>query len=485
MTLSPEPVDPGRDPGGRDRAGWVNGLVEHVHPDPEPATAMPADRPALGSRSWLSSWLPIVRLPLVVAMVVVAIATAFDGRLAVAAWGVAGLAVLDWLVAGSPWKVGLGRNATPVLTLGEQGWVVWSLVPSRPWRQRVAVADDLVPTLGVQRRAEVTLERTGTSTVTVPMLPTRRGRHHLDHAVVRVAGPLRLVARQHQRDLPGRIDVHPAFPSRREAELRVVDRRVQDVGRRSVRALGSGTDFESLRDYTMEDQLRRVDWSATARAGKPIVRTYRSEQNQVVQVLLDAGRLSAGVVEGVARLDHLMDVALAVATVAVGVGDRVGFAAFAQGTVAAVPVSRVPHQRALVGAAMADLEPALVESDYERAFTEAVARQRRRALLVVLTDLSSESLLETLVPALPVLLRRHLVIVAAVDDPRVRAWVGGQPSSSDEAYRAAGAVQVTRSRRRTARLLRRLGAVVVDEPPGPLAPAVMDAYLDMKAAGRL
>jgi uncharacterized protein (DUF58 family) len=84
-----------------------------------------------------------------------------------------------------------------------------------------------------------------------------------------------------------------------------------------------------------------------------------------------------------------------------------------------------------------------------------------------------------------VLLRRHLVIVAAVDDPRVRGWVGHDPATADEAYRAAGAVQVTRSRRRTARLLRRLGAVVVDEPPGPLAPAVMDAYLDMKAAGRL
>jgi uncharacterized protein (DUF58 family) len=342
-------------------------------PDPDPAPAEPATGPPLGSRPWLSAWLPIVRLPLVVAVVGVAVATAVDGRAMVAVWAVAALAVVDWLLVGAPWQVGMGRAATPVLTLGEQGAVVWSLHPARPWRQRVAVADDLVPTLGVPRRAEVTLQRSGTSTVAVTMQPTRRGRHDLAGAVVRVAGPLRLVARQHRRPLPGRIDVHPAFPSRREAELRVVDRRVQDVGRRSVRSLGSGTDFESLRDYTLEDQLRRVDWSATARAGKPIVRTYRSEQNQVVQVLLDTGRLSAGVVAGVARLDHLMDVALAITTVAVGVGDRVGFTAFAQGTVAAVPVSRTPRQRASVGAAMADLEPSLVESDYERAFTEVVA----------------------------------------------------------------------------------------------------------------
>ncbi len=456
-----------------------------VHVEPLAADPTTADGPAVGSRAWLSSWLPIVRLPLVVAVVVVAVATAVDER-ALAALGVIALAaVLDWFLAGSPWRVGLGRAATPVLTLGEQGFVVWTLAPSRPWRQRVALADDLVPTLGVQRRAAATLASSGTTTVTVPMAPVRRGRHHLDVVVVRVAGPLRLVARQHARHLAGRIDVHPAFPSRREAELRVIDRRVQDVGRRSVRALGTGTEFESLRDYTIDDQIRRVDWSATARAGKPIVRTYRSEQNQVVHLLLDTGRLTAGVVAGVARLDHLMDIALAVTTVAVGVGDRVGFQAFATDVVADVSVSRATAQRAMIGAAMADLQPTLVESDYQRAFTAAVARQRRRALLVVLTDLSSESLVETLVPALPVLLRRHLVIVAGIDDPAVRSWVDGPVDSSDDAFRAAGAVQVLRSRRRTATLLRQLGAVVVDAPPDRAAAGVMDAYLDMKAAGRL
>lgn len=456
-----------------------------VHADPELAPPATVAGPAVGSRAWLASWLPIVRLPLVVAVVVVAVATAVDARALVALAVVAGAAVVDWMLVSSPWRVGIGRSATPVLSLGDQGWVAWSIAPSRPWRQRVALADDLVPTLGVQRRASVTLSATGSASVTVPMRPVRRGRHHLDEVVVRVAGPLRLVARQHVRALEGRIDVHPAFPSRREAELRVIDRRVQDVGRRSVRALGSGTEFESLRDYRLEDQIRRVDWSATARAGKPIVRTYRSEQNQVVHVLLDTGRLSAGVVDGVTRLDHLMDVGLAMTTVAVGVGDRVGFQAFAQDIVADVPVSRVPHQRALVGAAMADLRPALVESDYERAFTAAVARQRRRALLVVLTDLSSESLVETLVPALPVLLRRHLVIVVGIDDPAVRSWVTAPVASSDDAFRAAGAVQLVRARRRTTTLLQQLGATVVDQPPDRAAVAVMDAYLDMKAAGRL
>lgn len=456
-----------------------------THPEPEAAAPSVATRPPIGSRAWLSSWMPVVRVPMVGVVVVIAIAVSIDERASTAVVVLAGAAVVDWLLAGGAWRVGLGRAVTPLLSLGEQGHVRWTVAPSRPWRQRVELADELVTTLGVQRRAAVTLDRVGSSTITAAMRPTRRGRHQMDTAVVRVAGPLRLVARQHQRELPGRIEVHPAFPSRREAELRVVDRRVQDVGRRSVRALGSGTDFESLREYRLDDQLRRIDWSATARAGKPIVRTYRTEQNQVVHILLDTGRLTAGVVDGVTRLDHLMNVTLALTTVAVGVGDRIGFQAFAQDVVADVPTGRATSQRAMVGAAMADLEPALVESDYERAFTAAVSRQRRRALLVVLTDVSSESLLETLVPALPVLLKRHLVVVAAIDDPVVRDWATGDVASPDDAYRAAGAVQLLRSRRRTVRLLRQLGAVVVDEPPNRAAAAVMDAYLDMKAAGRL
>ncbi len=459
----------GRDPSGD---------AERTGPEPAP-------RPARWTRSWWAALVPLPRLPL--AGMVLAIAAAdMVGAPGPAMLGVvAVLAVIDALLVGGPWRLEVARRLPAAVTLGESATVAWDLRGSRRWPQRVDLADDLPPSLGAVRRVSATVRLDRTTTVGTPLQPTRRATHRPDEVVVRVAGPLRLVARQHARSVPGRIDVLPAFPSRRDAELRITDRRVLEAGVRSARLVGAGTEFESLRDYTPDDQVRRVDWSATARAGKPIVRTYRVERNQTVQVVLDTGRHSAGLVAGTTRLEHLMDAALAVTTVATGVGDKVGFQAFATDVHLAISPSGDRRQRSRVASAMAGLEPLLVESDYGAAFTDIVVRQRRRALLVVLTDLSSEALVDTLVPALPVLLASHLVVVGAVVDPEVTGWIDQPGASVDDAYLAAGAATLQRARRRTARLLTQRGAIVVDEPPDRLAGRLMDTYLDLKARGRL
>lgn len=416
---------------------------------------------------------------------VAAVAVTAGVRVPIAVAVVAGLAVADWLVAGGPWRVSIGRDLPGVVTVGQQARVQWCLRGTRSWPQRVELADELPPSLGAPRRVATTITDRRTTTVTMSCAPTRRGRHRPSALAVRLSGPLRLVARQHTRQLPGRIDVHPAFPSRRDAQLRVTDRRMLENGTRSLRSLGRGTEFESLREYTLDDQVRRIDWSATARAGKPIVRTYRAERNQTVQVLVDTGRLSAGLVGGTAHLDHLMDAVLALATVAIGVGDQVGLTAFADDVRAEVPAGRGHDHRGRIGTALAPLQPRLVESDYRAAFTSLVARQRRRGLLVVLTDLSSDALVDTLVPALPVLLSRHLVIIGAVDDPQVGHWVTRPGTGVDDAWLAAGAATLLRTRHRTAHLLRQRGALVVDQPPSRLPTRLMDTYLDVKAEGRL
>jgi uncharacterized protein (DUF58 family) len=267
--------------------------------------------------------------------------------------------------------------------------------------------------------------------------------------------------------------------------LRITRGRILDVGMRSARALGRGTDFEALRDYTPDDDFRRIDWAATARRGRPIVRTYRAERNQTVLLLLDTGRLMAGLVDGVPRLDHAMDAAMALTTVATRLGDRAGLVAFSAGVRATVPPRGDRAQLSRITTAMFTLEPDLTESAYDEVFGRTVAMQRRRSLLVLLTELASEALPETLIPALPLLLRHHLVVVASVRDPEVEQWRVGIPADAGAAYRAAGAVTVRRARDRTADLLRRTGAFVVDATPDELAGTLADTYLDIKATGRL
>jgi uncharacterized protein (DUF58 family) len=141
--------------------------------------------------------------------------------------------------------------------------------------------------------------------------------------VWRTEGPLGLLARQGRTELPASLRVYPRFRSRDEAELRIDRARILEVGLRSAKGRGGGTDFDQLREYTVDDESTRIDWAATARVGRPIVRTYRAERNQNVVVLFDNGRVMAGRVAGVPRADFAMDAALLITTVATRLGDRV------------------------------------------------------------------------------------------------------------------------------------------------------------------
>jgi uncharacterized protein (DUF58 family) len=394
-------------------------------------------------------------------------------------------AVVDWLLAVRPDELEVERELPGIVPLGAEARIVWRVAHrGGPGRVgvggrgvRVRLADELAPSLGaVTRRARVVVPVRGRAVAATTVRPGRRGRFTPTEVVLRVEGPL---------GLAGVLRVYPPFDSRDEAELRVNKARILEVGLRSAQGRGGGTEFDSLREYGVDDEFRRIDWAATARSGKPIVRTYRAERNQTVLLLLDSGRTMAGRVADVPRLDHAMDAVMLLTSLATRLGDRAGLVAFDREVRAVVAPGHARDQLSRVTEAMYQLQPLLAESDYRGAFAETLARFRRRAMLVVLTELAEQAVSETLLPALPLIARDHLVVVASVADPEVRGWALGTPIEPGAAYRKAAAVATLADRRRTVARLRGLGAVVVDAPPGRLAPDLADAYLRVKATGRL
>jgi len=396
------------------------------------------------------------------------------------------VALVDWALATRPADLEVTRELPDVIVLGRRDQVLWEVRNRTGRRQRVAFADELAPSLGAgARRARVTVPAHGSADVTTVLHPSRRGRFEPTALTVRVEGPLGLAARQATRRLPSVLRVYPPFRSRDEAELRIDKARILEVGLRSAQGLGGGTDFDRLREYSVDDEFRRIDWAATARAGKTIVRTYRAERNQTVICLLDNGRIMAGRVDDVPRVEHAMDAVMMLTVVATRLGDRAGLVVFDRDVRAVVPPSHGRNQLGRVTEAMYELTPALAESDYRGAFSSTLAHFRRRAMLVVLTDLVEQAVGETLLPALPLVARNHLVVVAAVQDPDVVRWANTTPTDTASAYRKAAAVAALEERSRTTARLRGLGATVVDAPPGALATRLADAYLDVKATGRL
>jgi uncharacterized protein (DUF58 family) len=309
----------------------------------------------------------------------------------------------------------------------------------------------------------------------------RRGRHALPAPAARVTGPLGLGCWYHRPGAAEELEVYPDLPGARRLALAVRSGRFRDEGRKSRGPLGLGTDFEAIRDYSPDDDVRQLNWRATERLGKPMSNTYRVERDRDVVCVVDCGRLMAAPVGDGTRLDAAIDAAVAVAAVADVVGDRAGTLAFDRKLLRSLPPRRAGAQA--VVRALFDLEPRAVESDYELAFRHV--GETKRAFVLVLTDLLEEAAARPLLAALPLLARRHALAVASAADVELQDFLTVEPEAVSEVYRAAAAADVLAARGRVAARIRHAGATVVEAPAGSLPAACVSAYLRAKARARL
>ena len=397
---------------------------------------------------------------------------------------VAAVCVADAVLAQPVSSLRLSRSGATACRLGEQVEVALSVVNPGPRAVRGELRDAWVPSAGASPRShELDVPPGERRVLTTVLQPTRRGDRLPDRVTVRSVGPLGVAARQGRHEVPWRVRVQPPFASRRFLPERLARLRQLD-GAVTVRVRGQGTEFDALRDYVEGDDVRSIDWRATARRQEVVVRTWRPERDRTLLLVVDTSRTSAGRVGDVPRLDAALDAALLLSALASRAGDRVDLLAFDREPRAAVEGIGRNELLPRIVDAMANLEPALVESDGRRLVGEVLRRTRRRSLVVLFTSLDSAPLESGLLPQLASLTSRHTVLLAAVADPRVEA-MARESGSVEAVYDAAAAERARSERRRLTALLRRRGVEVVDAPPETFAPAVSDAYLDLKAAGRL
>jgi uncharacterized protein (DUF58 family) len=401
--------------------------------------------------------------------------------------------IVDVALAASPRRLNCNRLGETAARLGQPIDAVLVVENASGRYFRGQIRDAWAPSARAEPRVHaVTLPADQHVRLITRLRPVRRGDQHSALVTARSVGPLGLAGRQCSHRVPWEIRILPPFLSRKHLPSRLAKLRELE-GMTPVLIRGQGTEFDSLREYVIGDDVRSIDWRATARRADVVVRTWRPERDRRVVIVLDTGRTSAGRVGvdptasdpgGWPRLDWSMDAALLLAALAARAGDHVDFLAHDRVPRAGVVnASRTELLAQLVGA-MAPLQPALVESD-ARAMVAAVQRRiRRRALVVLLTDLNASALDEGLMAVLPQLSAKHQVLVAAVSDPRVEQLAAGRADAA-QVYDAAAAERARNDRRAIASRLRRSGVDVVDAPPEELAPELADHYLAMKASGRL
>ena len=425
------------------------------------------------------------RVPLLVLLGVVALVVRPAGG--TAAWwllGVVLLVVVDVLLAPRPGLLTVTRRPTGQVRQGQATTTDLLVVNRGDRRVRGVLRDAWQPSAGATgNRHRLDLAAGDQVRLTTPLTPTRRGDRRTDRVTVRCTGPLGLAARQESREVPGRVRVLPPFHARKHLPSRLARLRELD-GRAAVRVRGQGTEFDSLRDYVLGDDVRSIDWRASARSRTVVVRTWQPERHRRVLLVLDTSRTSAGRIDDVPRLDSAMDAALLLAALASRAGDSVDFLAGDRRVRARVRAGA--HRDALVQVveAMADLEPTLVEADWSRLSSAVVALGRQPALVVLLTALEPAAVEHGLLPALPALARRHRVVLASVRDPELER-IASRRGTAAEVYDAAAAEQVLAGRARTAEVLTGLGVDVVDADADRLPVALTDHYLMLKGRGLL
>ncbi|QDU62245.1 hypothetical protein Pan216_31120 [Planctomycetes bacterium Pan216] len=401
---------------------------------------------------------------------------------------IVGLSLADSLTLAGPHRFLASRECDTILSLGEQHRVVLSIDNRTRRRHRIQVRDDHLAGFACDpEEHELLIPGKSRAVTHYTLTPGRRGSFTMEFVYVRSASRMGLWCRIHQIPVATQLRVYPDLKQITRYALYARLDRLSLLGVRQSRRFGSANEFERLRDYTTDDNYRHLDWRATARRRKLIVRDYQANHNQRVVFMIDGGRMMMNEAAGHSLLDHALDAMLMLAHVALTQGDEVGLLTFSDQVHRWVPLgSGARHQNRLVHA-VHDLFPNLVESRYDEAFLYLNHRCRKRSLVILITNLIDDVNANQVTAQLSNVTGRHLPMgvllrdhelfdaVPSTEGQRHDELVGG------ELYRAAAAADILSWRDQVLSNLRHQGVLTLDVFPEDLTAPLINEYLRIKA----
>ena len=321
------------------------------------------------------------------------------------------------------------------------------------------------------------------ATADYQVTPCERGDLRAGQVLIEYRSSWGLVERWAESDLAQQVRVYPDLhEGRRHAMYLIRSRQIAREKRRQRRAAG-GREFDRLREYQPGDERRDVSWMASARRGRLVAKVYQPERSQTVWLLVDAGRLLRARTEGQTLLDRATTAAIALSQVAMTSGDNVGVVAYGRRILHRLAPARGPAQMRRIIDAMAITAAESVEANHAAAVAALVQRQKRRALVVWLTDVAETAGIPDVIDHAAALVRRHVVVFATMQQPELAATAALAPGSAPDMFRMLAAQEMVDRREVLLRRLRQRGALVVEATPQSLAAGVVDRYLEVKERG--
>lgn len=332
--------------------------------------------------------------------------------------------------------------------------------------------------IGNEFRVEVRPGRFEERTYTI--VPPERGTDFFRGTWLRQRGPIGLIEKQSRLHTEQPVRIYPNVLALKEFDLLKQRGRLRQLGIRKSRIRGLGMEFESLRDYSVGDDYRKIDWKASARRSKLVVRQFEQERNQAVVICIDIGRRMLSEVGGVTKLDHTLDSLLMLAHAAANEHDLVGLLVYADTVRRYMPPKKGRSQIGAIIDAIHDLVAEPVETDFAAAFGYLAARHKRRSLLVNFTDIDDEEQAESFLGAFAPISKRHLSLVARIADPLMAEMAGGKVTRMEDLYFKAAGLTLTEDRKAAGTRLSTHGIHHIEAEPQNLAAELVSFYFHVK-----
>lgn len=398
----------------------------------------------------------------------------------------AALFLLDRRLAPAPDDLVAARLHRATLEVGQWNEVELRIENRAARAAQLTVLDESPVTFAASERAlHATVPARSAVTLRYRLHPPERGDHLFGDIVLLWRGPLDLVLRDARIPAAATARVYPSLRSLARFDLALRRAPVVEAGAATERRRGSGTEFESLKEFTPDDEYRRIDWKATARRGNLVAREFQTERNQTVLLCLDVSRPMGARAGAGTLLDAAVEAALLLSHAVTRRGDRLGLAVFADRVIHFLPPRSGRAQFRLALDAMYNLLPEPAEPDYAALYRFLVTRRLKRALLVTLTDLADGAAAERVVRGASCVVARHLPLLVSVEEPSLSRAAALPADSAESLARRAVARALLRRRDETLGELARAGFVALSLPPDRLAPELLAAYSRQKARGRL
>jgi uncharacterized protein (DUF58 family) len=393
-----------------------------------------------------------------------------------------GLMIYDSLQA-RPHRVTITRAPLEKLSIGRDNPVTLT-VTSQAQPATVAIRDSYplahftVSTPDLQ----ASLAANSSQILTYTAKPSRRGEYAWGPIQLRQLSPWGLSWLDQKIPQPQTVAVYPDLLALRSLTVRLT---LQSSGSLRQRRIGMGTDFAELRDYSSGDDPRLIDWKATARRSRPLVRVLEPEQEQTLIILLDRGRLMTAQVQGLQRFDWALNTTLALALAGIHRGDRVGVGVFDKAIHTWIPPQRGQVHLNQMIERLTPIQPDFSEPDYLAAVTALTAQQSRRALVVVITDLVDRTASQELLTALGRMTPRYLPFCVTLRDPQIDAQAEAFTEDGAGTYSRAVALDLLAQRQAAFAQLRQQGVLVLDAPADQMSDRLVDRYLQLKLRSQL